>query len=417
MKVIEGSGDQLFLGGGDRNDIANQISGTISCGHNDIVTWSNNLQHRKYLAEKFRFSFKVFICPEIHVINQQALPRNILFSEWRPVRVIEKLFSQDVVYLLKPVLENPLNEGRPFSSIDSHWTQVGAFSGYMEVLRTFGLEYKGLSCHDVVVSTRITRGDLGGKMNPPAQGLEYDVQVKSPDATRVYINNVENHGHVQHYVNRKRDGRILIFGTSFSARWLRYFAESFGEVLYTYTTVSDEFLIEQYRPDFVIFELPERFVLNPQSDLMRYPLIYSYISKASEHKSVIARDEEATGISSIISNWYKEINVSDYSGFPSSIIDSIKCFDAFVDRDPSNSIFIRDSTYHKPYVFHIFNYVDNGWLTSKELMLLPRTSAFSLGLIRALLRNQEIEAARRELLLYINSYGTCEEIAWFSSRL
>lgn len=414
QKVIVGKNGHLFLGGEDRNQILSQLKGALALDHNDIVTWSWNIQNRKALAEKYGYQILNVICPEPHVYNSQDLPVGSVVSPFRPAAVLLKIFKDDVFYPLNEIRMFAPNPGEAYLRTDSHWSEVGAYAAYIAVMRRLSLEERIIGSNQLVMNASSIIGDLGEKMVPPVSSVKFDLNISDPQARLIYCNHLVNHGHIQHYRNEFGTGRLLIFGTSFSTAWMKFFAESFYEVLYIYTTVSDEFLLENFRPDYVIYETPERFCRTPQSDRIRYPLLYSYMSKST------VLDKNYTyypaGISEVISALHTEVSCES-AELRQFNLPSYEQISSFLKLDPNCWMMLRDSRRNFDWTTILFSMVDQNKISLDVLEALPQTCCISLAMIRVLIRESKLNEARTYVRLHFDSYGYSEEIEWYNNYL
>lgn len=152
---------------------------------------------------------------------------------------------------------------------DTHWNNIGAFLGYEEIIRHVRNYYPQvdrakLSFFDVLPGNR-HYGDLEVMMNMrwPISDTEITLKPKTPPkAMPVPLVYEPNAGWapVGAQINNKRLPKLVMFGDSFSLNLVPYLSENFSRSVYIWKSDVDFSVIEQEKPDIVIFEIVERYL-------------------------------------------------------------------------------------------------------------------------------------------------------------
>ena len=165
---------------------------------------------------------------------------------------------------------------------DTHWSFEGCYLAYAEICRALGTEPR-VDLRDRPSYEADHDGDLGSAFDPPRRARSRTVLMQQ-DAVRTYGSPIvearERAGllHTLHvgahvvYGNAKATDprRLALFGDSFS-HVMPYMltimlAETFREVHFVWSTSLDWSYVERVRPDIVLTEVAERFMVQLPDD-------------------------------------------------------------------------------------------------------------------------------------------------------
>jgi hypothetical protein len=117
-------------------------------------------------------------------------------------------------------------------------------------------------------SAKSSWGDLISKSGLTIIENTVSVKFDSINARIIYQNSYKNRGHIKIFENTNPMlGTILIFGDSFSDQFLMYAAEIFSKTIFIHASVLDYKLIAYIKPDFVLIEQVERFLIKVPNDI------------------------------------------------------------------------------------------------------------------------------------------------------
>ncbi|MDZ5460324.1 hypothetical protein [Azohydromonas lata] len=181
---------------------------------------------------------------------------------------------------------------------DTHWTYGGAYTAFARCLSKFdvSVNHKNL----FKFKTTLFEGDLGSKL----EKLEYDTYTVATPAGKApeiifKSGTPRNHGRIIIYGNSDAPvkGTLAIFGSSFSYYFLEMFATVFSRVFFMYSPASPVMeILDEEKPDFVILETPERFLVHPPRIIEN--LSASPLSDIIESLTPFERDQIRSGIES-----------------------------------------------------------------------------------------------------------------------
>ncbi len=110
----------------------------------------------------------------------------------------------------------------------------------------------------------------------PAGKLDFDNRIPNRGRTRVFVKS-----------GRTTLPRCVMFGDSFGGNLLPFLKESFSTLVYVYGKTFDRELIEAYRPDVVLSEFVERFLIDPPVDTPTFS--YASVVRTQVEASVEGR--------------------------------------------------------------------------------------------------------------------------------
>lgn len=261
-KAIQGKDGFLFLGGEDSNGIIEHINGDKTVTEAAINIHSKNLA----ILDKLKCPYQLVIIPEAHVIYSDKLPEHISISERRPVHTLLDQFKSKIFYPLDLLLEERQNGIEIYSGKDSHWTSLAAQCVYKAMRRNLGIETPYEISFDPKFFPETGDLTIANKLETKQKELNASKYFISPQEwMSVFSAGILNNGNLGYTYNAKGKGRCLAFGTSFSTRLVPYYVCDFQETIFCYGTAIDEAILSMVKPDYVIIELPERFVHFPST--------------------------------------------------------------------------------------------------------------------------------------------------------
>lgn len=273
--VVIGKDDWLYFSDGRMVD---DIGGTRPFKARELDGWLALLTSRRdWLAQRgIRYLF--VIPPDKHTIYPEHLPDWLTDSARSPRRLdqfvthIRAHSDIPILDLRGPLLEAKTNE-RVYQQTDTHWNDAGAFAGAREILRV--LISMGLSATPLDVSEfqkgslNTPVGDLALMLGRDAHGRENDVPFlapRSPLEIRIapellpkkWIPGTEP----RFSDNPAAKARAVVFRDSFAIRLSTFLGHGLGRVVYVWQQNWDKRIIESEKPDVVVDEMVERFLIS-----------------------------------------------------------------------------------------------------------------------------------------------------------
>lgn len=252
--VLKGINNWLFLREGTNRSLS-YLTGTDPISDRMAAKWRRTIFQRQRLFPKCLH----VICPEKLAVFPSQCEGITLDQK----RLANQLASQNnVIYPLKELKE--IESGFcSYSKTDTHFNDLGAIIVARNALSHFGIEEVDFSPEWTTIKIA---GDLGVKQNPVVRSDK--VILSNPLPVEQSSNGLNNRGRILYFSNAAAlKKRILIFGDSFSGINLaRMFANFLSEVLFVHSLSADFRVIKQFNPDFLLFELAERFLRDAPCD-------------------------------------------------------------------------------------------------------------------------------------------------------
>ena len=257
QRVLIGTEGWRFLGDGNNSSIS-QVTGLVRPSTATCHEWSVVLRSR---ASRYGSRTKTFVMPEKTCLYQRYLPADL--------RVIAERFGSWLSeigwahYVFRDHVDRQ-DVDDLYHRGDSHTTAYGGYAASTEILQAMGLDTDGFQ--PTWATAPVTSFDLyePGEVRP---SLSERVISNAPPID-VMTNGLHNRGCVMRLVNPAGSPhRLLMFGDSFANMYLSYgIALHVREVMFVHSVVFDYEMIERYRPDIVVGEIAERFLIEPPAE-------------------------------------------------------------------------------------------------------------------------------------------------------
>ncbi|ESQ73897.1 hypothetical protein [Asticcacaulis sp. AC402] len=273
MKVLEGKDGFLFLDN-DSNGVVAQHTGATPLTEHNLAQWRETLEARarKLSEEGLRLFFVV--APDNHAIYPDKLPDAVSPAAERPVHQVQKIAGSieniTFVYPLPEILAQ-----RPHHlmacTTDSHWSHYAAFLAYRAVMAEIikiRPDVRVLEAEDITFDARDFLGDLGSKLEPQIVGRTIYGKVAKPRVKLISDNKVVNRGNIVVYEQADTSlPSAVMFRDSYGLWLAPFLAESFRRLMVIASPVYEHDYVAAEKPDFVLTELSERFLIRPPNDV------------------------------------------------------------------------------------------------------------------------------------------------------
>lgn len=256
-RVLIGNAGWRFLGDGNNFSLS-QMVGLIRASGSVTHQWSNVLRSR---TARYGAQTKTFIMPEKTCLYQRYLPDNLHVT---PERFATFLANVGWAHYIFYDHVKQQNAGDLYHQGDSHTTAYGGYEASREIVRTLGLDA------DAFEPTWSTRPVASFDLFEPGEDhptLSERVIANGP-SLEVTTNGLQNRGCVTRIVNPQGAAhRLLIFGDSFANLYLCYgIALYVRDVTFVHSVAFDYEMVERYRPDFIVGEIAERFLIEAPAE-------------------------------------------------------------------------------------------------------------------------------------------------------
>ncbi|WP_148661762.1 hypothetical protein [Pseudomonas putida] len=269
--VVIGSTGWIFLDK-DTNGSVAQYRGLKQVGNDWDARWKNYFSAIDlYFNGGCKYIF--LLAPSKEEVMREEYP-----FERGGRTLVDRFLSGYGATIAWPLKELREQKYLSYDAAETHWTDHGANIAFSKALRMLGEEKlsKATSNYEVVS----IRGDLGDRLTPPVRSVRLKT-LPSLGCELVEDNKIINHGNVKRYTNAcaENTSTLLIFGGSSANNFLAHAANIFSQVVFVHTTGAvDKNMVERYKPDLVILQTNQRFIITPPSPFLDIDI---YKAKAS----------------------------------------------------------------------------------------------------------------------------------------
>jgi integrase len=276
-KVVEGKDGWLFLHH-DRNAYLDQYAGKLRLSTEQLRYWRELVETRAARIAETGATYHFLVVPEGPAIYPEKLPDFITGPGERPVLQIMRHLEEarSPVRLIYPLEDMQAEKSRweVHRRTDTHWSDAGAFIAYKSLIKEIA---KRASVHEVTeeelhFADFEVQGDLAYKLDVES-GPTPCVRYVYSRARLVHDNRVRLNGSL--VITECREApptTCVIFGDSACFAMLKVLAQSFRRLVFALTPMVDYDLISAERPDVVVTEMVERYMIDVPIDWDSLPL-------------------------------------------------------------------------------------------------------------------------------------------------
>ncbi|MDP6977842.1 MAG: hypothetical protein QF570_04470 [Myxococcota bacterium] len=243
----------------------------------ELLRWQRVLEGRRdWLAER-GIPFVVVLVPNKHVVYAEFMPPRFgaTVHDEQHKQLAHHLAEHSdlvVVDLLPPLLEAKQRQ-RVYHKTDTHWNDIGAYTGYREILAAVGDALPTWRDALEPVKVQARRFEDRGIGLTSMVGLspyhrEEILQLRKVQPRSEILMPRKDHYKrfereqrpLAHGVQGARLPKAVVFRDSFFNALIPYFSENFRRVLYVWTRDVEPRFVEREQPDIVIQEIAGRLL-------------------------------------------------------------------------------------------------------------------------------------------------------------
>jgi alginate O-acetyltransferase complex protein AlgJ len=247
------------------HDALDQLTANLVLRQRQIDVWIDALKARQAWCDDNGATMRFLVIPEKHVVYREKIPRFLHPSPRRPAMQLMAAAGPELAAkMLYPVeaLRSASETKDTYFKTDTHWTPYGAFVAYQALMESFAPErpLEMVSESDLVWKDRPFVGDLGVRFSRERGETMSAVESTSP-YNLVFQNHNFSRGAVHVYESERRDlPTCVLFRDSFSNFLIPYLMKGFSRLVAVSSLSCHYDLLEQEKPDVVIFAIIERFI-------------------------------------------------------------------------------------------------------------------------------------------------------------
>lgn len=275
--VLVGKDGWLFYSDGRMVD---DISGSRPFSDAELEGWRTLLTGRRDWLKERGIRYLFVVPPDKQSIYREHLP-DWLIARAKPPQRLDQFVNymrahSDVPILdLRETLLEAKKLGRIYRQTDTHWNERGAFAAYLRIfdaLAAIGIRGTPLDASVLKETIRDTPGgDLALILGQQERLLEKDDIFLKPERLMPSLTYRVDASHIpkkwipgtepRTWENPAGNGRIIIFHDSFCNAMAPFMASSFRRIGCIWQQNWDKGFIEKEKPDVVIDEMLERFLI------------------------------------------------------------------------------------------------------------------------------------------------------------
>lgn len=275
-KVIIGKNDWLFYYGDKEDPSIKDYEGKNIMSDVKMEEFQYNLNKLKTFTEKKGIPLILLVPPNKERVYSEFMPDCYTEAEYTRLDQIEEKLKNDLTIIdLRNDLTKAKKESQVYFKYDTHWNHNGAFIGYtdlMDVVSGKLTDIKVYKKSDYTIKKEDTSKlkDLGRMllMNQYKEksidyilNRELNIKDKTIDNTekKIYGDTNQYHGTV---IKENKQGKykILMSRDSFSTALIPFVSSSFERSTFIWITPLSYKLIDEEKPDVIVFESVERLL-------------------------------------------------------------------------------------------------------------------------------------------------------------
>lgn len=270
-KVLVGEDGWLFLDH-DTNRSVDQYLGRVALSDGAKSAWETYFSRVVSLREELNFTFVQMFAPSKEIVYEDFYPHRHNKGQSRPIHEVLKLVPESITAVYPFEALRPVAGAMDtFDRGDTHWNEYGASVAAHAAFSAVGCETRSPKLNRYVVKVR--PGDLDTKIPGHTIG-EQIFSKRNPAAVCTFKSSVENRGKVEVIENPTAPDRTLvIFGDSFGTRLQLVLRDDFRRIVHVHAHSLDASLLRLLRPDVVLAEMVDRFVISPPSDPATFQVV------------------------------------------------------------------------------------------------------------------------------------------------
>lgn len=263
--VSIGEDGWLFLRGGS-NQAGLQLSGNYPLPKDFRARWRELFARRAQYVESIGAKYVFFIAPAKEVVYARMLPFDFPVSDRRPVLEVV-MAAKTKITLVYPVHEfkQAAETKNLYGRHDTHWRMEGSVLAYQLTLRALGLTPLA---DEEICGVDAGMNDLGAKIGRPEVIERVCPRPLSPRHKVVLNNKIKPLGNM--IVTEIDDANLptaVVFRDSFMSHSIGLFAQHFRQMTTLWQPNFDWTALERLKPDFIISEQAERFLVDCPDDV------------------------------------------------------------------------------------------------------------------------------------------------------
>lgn len=276
-KVVIGKKGWLFYNNKSDGDPTGNYQQNILVTDNDLTKIHKNITKIASFLDSLQIALLIVVTPDKQSIYPEFMPSNYVIKNpygkgTRTDQVISCLRDSTQAHILDlrtVLLEKKDNSKFPlFYKLDSHWNAWGAFYGYKEIMNALSFKSRDESDYEAIQKKKES-GDLALALskkhwieeNNIQMNPNFDVNVSHENSTNIYGVSLIGTPLIYHNENAALP-KLLMLRDSYAIELCRFLPQHFRESILLSTHRFSKEFIRKERPDVVIIEICERYMMD-----------------------------------------------------------------------------------------------------------------------------------------------------------
>ena len=265
VSVVVGHDGWLFLGD-DTNASIRQFKGQLTIGETERLKWVAYHHDVNSLASNVGCDHIFMIAPSKESIWTDYYP----YKDEADMAIIRYLSAFPHCVYQRDLLHSARNVFPTYPKTNTHWNDWVAYVSIRNILERVERKVPEIPRDEFEVRPGHF-GDLGNKLDPQVSADTISHKSNFWDF-RIYDNKIVNNGRVWIYENKAAilDQVCLLYGDSFSTNLAKFLARWFRRLVYVHTTPIDASFALKEKPDLIIYEVAERFLIRAPTPMAKF---------------------------------------------------------------------------------------------------------------------------------------------------
>lgn len=270
FSALVGDDGWLYIWGID--SLEEKVTGSMLATDDDLKALGDNVSRRAAWCRANGIAYRHLIGPDKSSIYSDFLPSTFprgsltlldqCVGEWsRPDREIKFIDTVDV-------LRAAASDEQVYFKTDSHWNYRGAlavFNAISDSLSDDGIDMAGFSDKDVLITQKRRVFELGALADEPSME-PFNFIRPANIRSKIVFESDSARGKIQVFENEDETlPRCVLFRDSYSSFFMPFLAERCSRLTVLKARHFWYDLVEQEKPDIVLTQIAERFLL-PRAD-------------------------------------------------------------------------------------------------------------------------------------------------------
>lgn len=268
--VIKGEDGWLFYDSKykEDEDTLGDYQGTNKYSEEELEVLTKSLLNKKRFLDKCGIELYLFIAPNKSQVYNEYMPSKYYKNqgESKTDELVDHIKKNTDINIVHPKDEllKLKSDHQLYSKLDTHWTRLGAYVGYVELMKSMDskFEYKELS-QLKIKATDIKSGDLASmiNMNGKLDDVEYEVEdFKNNISSELVDDTVSG---IKVYKSNNLNGKkLFMYRDSFASNMIQFISSEFEDSVFLWGSPFSEEEIQKEKPDVVVIEVVERYLNN-----------------------------------------------------------------------------------------------------------------------------------------------------------